>query len=499
MNSKYIVALDQGTTSSRAILYDTHGAELNVHSEPLSVKFPNDGWVEQDALEIWTTQLSALRKVTTGISAKEIACIGITNQRETIVCWDPTDGKPLAPAIVWQCRRSASLCAELRKSNHAAVIQKKTGLVLDPYFSATKIVWLLENISDLPRRMREGRAVFGTVDSWLLYQLSGGNSSAVFRTEPTNASRTMLYNLESGEWDDELLKLFKIDRKALAEICPSDSVFGMTKVLGEEIPVSGILGDQQASLFGNSCFDSNSVKCTFGTGAFLLANTGQSLTQSNSGLITTVAFELHSNSIGRSYALEGSVFIAGALIQWLRDKLGIIKSAAEVEALASSVTDSCGVVVVPAFVGLGAPYWDASARGSIFGLTRDASAAHIVRASLEAVAHQVVDVLDTGKFSKLQRLAIDGGMSRNKLFCQILANLTNLEIAPAPLTEMTAFGAARVAALGAELFNDLAQVDREFNVQGSSAVFKPELCAALLERHREDWQKAVSRSAGWIS
>ncbi len=494
----YYVALDQGTTSSRAVLYDESGTQLAIASQPLSVRFPEDGWVEQDPNEIWSTQLAALKELCADIPSEEIAAIGITNQRETVIVWDRNTGEPLAPAIVWQCRRSSEICARLRTQGYSEIVQKRTGLVLNPYFSASKILWLLENQDGLREKVEQGSAVFGTVDSWLIYQLTGANKDAIIATEPSNASRTMLFSIESALWDPELLSIFGVSEANLPTVRPSCGRFGVTEILGAQIPITGVLGDQQASLLGHGGVVENSIKCTFGTGAFLLLNTADKRRQSESGLLTTIAWQ---ESERLSYAIEGSIFMAGALVQWLRDKLELVSSAAETEQLAGSVEHSAGVLLVPAFVGLGAPYWDDEARGAVFGLTREAGRAHIVRAALEGVAHQVADITESSEFKSVKSMRIDGGMSVNSVFVQILADFTGLSIEVAPTAEVTALGAARAAfvGLGQEQgtggCDSLASAADSFGVssEGSAVLVKPTLDAGTRDSLRAAWKDAISR------
>ena len=486
----YYVALDQGTTSSRAILYSAAGSQLAVASVQLPIYYPQSGWVEQDANEIWSTQLTALQTVTKGISSSDIIALGVTNQRETIIAWDRESGAPLAPAIVWQCRRSAEICTRLKAAGKETLVRERTGLVLDPYFSATKILWLLENNQAVKNAADAGRAVFGTVDSWLVYQLTGKQRLV---TEASNASRTMLCNLETAAWDDELLELFSLSAGNLPEILPSSGEFGTTSVLGSPIKISGILGDQQAALLGHACLQPGQGKCTFGTGAFMLMQTGDRIVHSQSGLLTTIAWRFGSEL---AYALEGSVFIAGALVQWLRDNLHLINHSNEIEALARSADSSGGVVIVPAFVGLGAPHWKPEVRGAIFGLTRDSGPAQIARASLEAVAHQVADMLAGPEFSSARTLGIDGGMSVNGLFCQILANLTGLSIELPPSPESTALGALRIAACGAGRYASLADACRELRGESndspsSTVAYTPH--EAGTSELRNAWKQAIGR------
>lgn len=490
----FIVAIDQGTTSSRAILYDISGKEIRSANRPVKVSCPADGWVEQDAEELWTSVRDCLKEVTASIAAKDIRAIGLTNQRETTVVWDKKSGKPLAPAIVWQCRRSSDICEALRKRGLSETVKEKTGLVIDSYFSASKIIWLLENIAGLKEKVASGQAVFGTVDSWILYRLTKEVGEPVFKTEPSNASRTMLFSLQNGSWDDELLKIAGVSKSNLAEVVPSTSHFGEALIDGVRVPITGILGDQQASLFGHGGITENAVKCTFGTGAFLLLNKGTKIPRSETGLLSTVAWKIGEHQT--VFALEGSVFIAGALIQWLRDGLQIIKNSAESEALAASVASSEGVVIVPAFVGLGAPYWDEHARGTITGLTRGATKAHIARAALEAIAHQVADLTAAKEFADVKEFSIDGGMSQNKLFCQILADLTGKQIKLAPSGELTAFGAGRAAALGIGFYRDSNQVVDQFVISQPDAgkIFSPKLSANARQSARLQWASAIKRT-----
>lgn len=499
----FLIALDQGTTSSRAVLYDLSGRECRVAQRKLSVHFPENGWVEQDPKEILLSQFDALQEVAGGIPPSAIRAIGITNQRETVIAWNPETGEPYAPAIVWQCRRSAKICERLREQGLEKIIREKTGLVLDPYFSGTKILWLLENIPDLKSKTAEGKVIFGTVDSWLLFHLTketgkGKGAAGVLATEPSNASRTMLLSLESIDWDPELLNIFGLRRENLPEVKRSAGVFGQTKMLGPEIPITAILGDQQAALFGHRCFEKNSMKCTFGTGAFLLAQMGQERKRSTSGLIETIAWHVGERPL---YALEGSIFVAGALIQWLRDKLEVLSDAAESESLAQSVADSGGVMLVPAFVGLGAPHWNEAARGMIIGLTRDSSRGHLVRAALEGVAHQVVDLLETPELMQVKSLQIDGGMSRNKVFAAILADLSGCKVEMSPYVEMTAFGVASLAGYGIGIWQDFLELSTAFRARpkegGTQVVFNSVMSPEIRNEQRKRWKEAIRRCSDW--
>ena len=424
---KYILALDQGTTSSRAILFDRSGQPLSIAQKEFRQYYPQPGWVEHDAAEIWQTQLETARAVLEkqGISAAEVAAIGITNQRETAVLWDKRSGRPVCPAIVWQCRRTAPYCDSLKEQGLENMFREKTGLPIDAYFSATKIRWVLQNVPEAAKLAESGNLLFGTVDTWLIWNLTGGQ---VHATDYSNASRTMLFNIHTLEWDAEVLELLGIPESILPEVRPSSGLFGhsLPALFGAAIPIAGAAGDQQAALFGQACFSPGAAKNTYGTGCFLLMNTGGEPVSSQNGLITTIAWGLD----GRvTYALEGSVFVAGAAIQWLRDGLGLISSAAETEGLCRSVADNCGVYLVPAFVGLGAPYWDPYARGVLTGLTRGANRAHIVRAAVESMAYQTCDVLrameqDAG--IPLAELRADGGAAANAFLLQFQADITGV-------------------------------------------------------------------------
>lgn len=483
----HVIALDQGTTSSRAILYDRSGQEIAIAQRPLAISCPQDGFVEQNPEEILETQLDALNEVAALLPQGAVSALGITNQRETVICWDRTTGKALFPAIVWQCRRSGPICRALREGGHSERIRQKTGLVLDPYFSASKIQWLMENHPGLRSLTEKGQIAFGTVDSWLVYNLTGGKNGGQLLTESSNASRTMLFNIREGVWDQELLDLFNVDRRCLPEIRRSAGDFGLATFGKGRAPIRAILGDQQASLFGHGCLQVDTLKCTFGTGAFLLMNSGEKIPASEGGLLATVAWELDGKRI---YALEGAVFIAGALIQWLRDGLGIIETSSDVERLAGSVNDSKGAVIVPAFVGLGAPHWDENARGAIWGLTRDTNRAHIARAALEGVAHQVADMLELSQFRAVRYMSIDGGMSRNKLFCQILADLADVEVHVPARSELTAYGVAKLAQDPLLAANGSIQhgAAKDFNV------VRPGMPGAERQRLRSSWKLALDRT-----
>ncbi len=485
MAERFVLALDQGTTSSRAILYDIKGREQKSASRPLNVTFPQEAWVEQDPEEIWRTQFEAMKEAAAGREAA-IAAIGITNQRETTIAWDKSSGAPLGPAIVWQCRRSADICAELRAKGLAEKLREKTGLVVDSYFSGTKIAWLMRNVPGLKAKVKKGEAVFGTVDSWLLYRLTGGKTLA---TDYSNASRTLLLALGGETWDPELLALFELTPANLCEVRASNAEFGTTALLGGSIPIRAVLGDQQASLFGHGCFLPASAKCTFGTGAFFLVNTGEEIRRSSSGLLTTIAWQLAGKK--RVYALEGALFVAGSVVQWLRDHIKLFPDAAGSEALAGSVDSSGGVILIPAFVGLGAPHWSENVRGAIFGLTRDSSAAQIARAGLEGVAHQVADLFELPELSAVGAIKVDGGMVRNNLFCHILADFSGRKIERASSPELTAKGAAALAALP-EYGGDLAALEKSFSSAAQGEVFEPSAPRPAVEKDRTRWKTAVS-------
>ncbi|RTI27633.1 glycerol kinase GlpK, partial [Thermus scotoductus] len=438
---KYLLALDQGTTSSRAILFSLEGRPVAMAQREFRQLYPRPGWVEHDPLEIWESQLGvaqeALRQA--GVEAREVVALGLTNQRETTLVFERGTGRPLYNAIVWQDRRTASLCQELKAQGLEPLFRERTGLLLDPYFSGTKLAWLLENVPGLRGKAERGEALFGTVDTWLLYRLTGGK---VHATDLSNASRTLLFNLHTLSWDEELLEVFRVPRAMLPEVRPSDGDFGETlpELFGRAIPIRGVLGDQQAALFGQAALERGEGKCTYGTGAFLLLNTGERPVPSPKGLLSTVAWSVRGKV---SYALEGSVFMAGAVVGWLQG-LGLIRESAEVEALAREVADSGGVYLVPAFTGLGAPYWDPYARGAILGLTRGTTKAHLARAALEGVAFQMVDVVRTMEEAgtPLKELRVDGGMVENALFLQIQADLLGVPVLRPKVTETTALGAA---------------------------------------------------------
>ena len=491
----HILALDQGTTSSRALVFDRQGAVVALAQQEFSQHFPQAGWVEHDAQEIWRSQLAVARQALqrAGLQARQLRALAITNQRETTVLWDRRTGEPVAPAIVWQDRRTAALCDSLRP-RWAARIQRKTGLVLDAYFSATKLQWLLDHVPGARARAEAGELAFGTIDSWLLWNLTGGS---VHATDASNAARTLLFNIHTLQWDEELLSLFNIPRAVLPHVHPSSGVFGETEasLLGAAVPVAGIAGDQQAATFGQACFAPGMAKNTYGTGCFMLMNTGDTAVTSRHRLLGTVAWlGPHTPAC---YALEGSVFMAGATIQWLRDGLQIIKSTAEVEALATSVSDTQDVCLVPAFAGLGAPDWDGHARGTLVGMTRGTTRAHIARAALEAIALQTADVFhamgqDAGV--PLRELRVDGGASRNDLLMQMQADYLGVPVLRPALTETTAFGAAGLAGLASGLWSGADELSALWQLQRR---FEPRLPAAARRAKLARWREAVDRARGW--
>lgn len=492
-NSSLILALDQGTTSSRAIVYDGLGKEVSRGSCQLNVSFPHDAWVEQDAEEIWQSQKKAIKQALSSLGKQKISAVGITNQRETTIAWNPKTGEVYGPAIVWQCRRSAEICKKLRvqnieKQSLIDYVSEKTGLVIDSYFSATKIAWMLENVEGLSEKKDNEEVVFGTVDSWLMYKLCKG----ALLSEPSNACRTMLYSIVDKKWDVSLLEFFGLSENHLMQVKPSIGLFAQARLPEFSAPVTAVLGDQQASLLGHGCLSDNEVKCTFGTGAFLLMNSGNSKPSSKNGLLSSVAWSFKDTT----YALEGSIFIAGSLVQWLRDNLEIIETSEESEALARSVETSRGVVLVPAFVGLGAPYWREDIRGGIFGLTRDTKKAHIARAALEGVANQVADLLELEEFASVQTFSVDGGMVNNSLFCQILADICNVKIIRRKSTELTAFGVARAAAVGAGIYSSLEQACLEMSLSSEVEEFTPKLDKAKRNSIRHGWEKAIQSLIG---
>ncbi len=492
--SRFVLALDQGTTSSRSILFDHAGRPVAVAQREFTQHFPRSGWVEHDAEEIWTSQQATIADVLheAGAHAADLVAVGITNQRETTVLWDRATGMPVAPAIVWQDRRTADTCARLRADGHEAELRRRTGLVIDPYFSGTKLAWLLDSDPQLRARAERGELAFGTVDSWLAWKLSGG---AQHLTDTTNASRTQLLNIHSGEWDEFALQLFRIPAAVLPRIVPSSMPGGEAFALieGREIPLAGIAGDQHAALFGQACFTPGMAKNTYGTGCFVLMNTGREPLPSNNRLLTTMAW--HTDE--RHYALEGAVFVGGAVVQWLRDGLGLIENSAEVEALAASVEDTAGVYLVPAFTGLGSPHWDAYARGVIVGLSRGTNKAHIARAALESIAFQCAEMLhamqeDAGH--ELLELRVDGGATANDLLMQFQADLLGVPVVRPQVRETTALGAAYLAGLAVRFWDSIDEVVENWQVDRR---FEPAVSRDEAATRMRQWARAVERSRDW--
>ena len=488
----YLLALDQGTTSSRAIIFNENGKVHATAQRETHIKTPYSGWVEQDAQEIWTTQIAVVQQAMASarILAKDIKALGLTNQRETTVVWDKRTGTPLAPAIIWQDRRAAEWCNSLLQNNKMNKIHKKTGLRIDPYFSAGKLVWLLQNIDGLRELAQQGHVAFGTIDSWLIWNLTQGSQHVI---EVSNASRTMLMNLETQQWDTELLELFDIPRSVLPTIIRSDEYVANTApgLLGAEIPIAGVMGDQQSALFGQSCFEAGTAKNTYGTGCFMLFNTGEKLQYSQNQLLTTLAWNCQNKT---SYALEGSVFMSGSIVQWLRDGLGIIKNSTEVEKLACQVNSTDGVVLVPAFTGLGAPHWDTDARALLCGMSRGTNKAHIARAALESIAFQVSDVLTAMQSDinqPLKELRVDGGASQNDMLMQFQADILNVPVLRPKLLESTAWGAAAMAGLKIGVFDNLQQIAESWQLDRS---FEPNMSNDQRTFHLEQWNSALQRA-----
>ncbi len=492
---RYVLALDQGTTSSRAIVFDEAGAARGSAQSEFRQIFPQPGWVEHDPEELWRSQLDVAREAIANarIAARDLAAIGITNQRETTIVWDRRSGAPLAHAIVWQDRRTADECDRLKRAGHEPGVTAKTGLVLDPYFSGTKLAWLLDRVPGARSRAATGELAFGTVDSWLVWKLTGGRLHV---TDPSNASRTLLYDIGRGAWDDELLALFRVPRAVLPEVRPSSSLLGETdpRLLGSALPIAGIAGDQQAALFGQACHAAGMAKNTYGTGCFMLLHTGEHRIASTHGLLTTRAAAV----TGRAeYALEGSVFIAGAVVQWLRDGLGLIRSSRDVEPLAASVPDAGGIYLVPAFAGLGAPHWDAYARGAIIGVTRGTTAAHLARAALESIAFQSAEVLlamqnDAGR--GLAELRVDGGATVNDLLMQFQADLLGVPVARPRVLETTALGAAYLAGLATGVWRSGDEIASQWRRE---RLFEPKMSRDEAESRLAGWVRAVERAKHW--
>jgi glycerol kinase len=493
---KYIVALDQGTTSSRAVVLDHDANIISVSQREFKQIYPHAGWVEHDPMEIWATQSSTLVEVLAkaGISSDEIATIGITNQRETTVVWDKATGKPIYNAIVWQCRRTASICEQLKKAGLEQYIRENTGLVVDPYFSGTKVKWILDHVEGSRERAKRGELLFGTIDTWLVWNMTQGRAHV---TDYTNASRTMLFNINTLSWDDKMLEALDIPREMLPEVRPSSEVYGQTNIGGKggtRIPISGMAGDQQAALFGQLCVQDGMAKNTYGTGCFLLMNTGKKAVQSKHGLLTTIACGPRGEV---NYALEGSVFVAGASIQWLRDELKLFSDAMDSEYFATKVKDSNGVYVVPAFTGLGAPYWDPYARGAILGLTRGVNSNHIIRATLESIAYQTRDVLEAMQAdanTRLKALRVDGGAVANNFLMQFQSDILGTTVERPAVLEVTALGAAYLAGLAVGFWNDLDEVKDKATIERK---FKPGIETTERNYRYSGWKKAVARAQSW--
>ena len=492
---KYVLALDQGTTSSRAILFDEAGGPVAVGQREFRQIFPQAGWVEHDPREIFETQRDvardAIRK--SGISTKDLLAVGITNQRETTIVWDRQTGEPIHNAIVWQDRRTAELCRDLREVGAESLVRERTGLVVDPYFSGTKLGWLLDEIPGARERALRGELAFGTVDTWLVWQLTGNRTHV---TDVSNASRTLLYNIHTNEWDDELLRLLRVPRAILPDVHPSAHAFGMVPAgtFGEPLLIAGVAGDQQAALFGQGCHTAGMAKNTYGTGCFMLLHTGDKVVQSANGLVATACAQTR----GKEYALEGSVFIAGAVVQWLRDQLGFFSTSSEVERLASEVLDSGDVFVVPAFTGLGAPYWDPNARGTIVGLTRGTTRAHIARAALESIAFQSAEVLEAMQKDSSEQLAelrVDGGASANDLLMQFQADLLAVPVVRPRVLETTALGAAYLAGLTVNLWKTREELAQQWKAERR---FEPRMDPSRRESLMARWREAVSRARNWV-
>ncbi len=495
LEKKYVVALDQGTTSSRAIVFDKNGDIIGMENKALEQIYPKPGWVEHDANKIWNDQLTVLRDVLKNnkISPCEISSIGIANQRETVVVWDKRTGKPVSNAIVWQCRRTANICNEIKSSGLESIIHEKTGLVVDAYFSGTKIKWILDNVEGARVKASRGELLAGTIDSWLIWNLTGGKNHV---TDCSNASRTMFFNINTLMWDEDILRELDVPVSMLPQVVKSSGVVGelCDDILGESIPISGVAGDQQAALFGQMCFEEGAVKNTYGTGCFILKNTGSTPVLSNHKLLTTVAWDIGE---GVNYALEGSVFNAGASIQWLRDGLELIDDAAKSNDEAQKVEDTGGVYVVPAFTGLGAPYWDMYARGLMVGITRGTRKEHVIRATLESIAYQSRDILEAMKLDSgipIKEIKVDGGASRNEFLVQFQADILNISVNRPKVIETTALGAAYLAGLGVGFWNSREEIKKIWEIQ---KVFRPGMDDILREKKYTRWKKAVERSMGW--
>ena len=491
----YLLAIDQGTSSSRAIVFDDHGKQCGSHQIPIQQFYEENGWVAHDPKEIWqTTVICCVNAIkAAGITASEILAIGITNQRETTVIWDKKTGEPIYSAIVWQDRRTADICHMMNQDKKTAdMVTQKTGLIIDPYFSATKIQWILNHVPSAKQRAEKGELAFGTIDTYLLWQLTHGNS---FYTDATNASRTLLFNIHTQQWDDELLSLFQIPKSMLPDVLDCNAHFGVTEksILGAAIPITGIAGDQQAATIGQGCFEKGMIKSTFGTGAFILLNTGDEIVESRHHLLSTVAYRFN-NKV--TYGLEGSIFSAGVAIKWLHENLGLMTSPKECEKICGEISDTNGVYFVPAFTGLGAPYWDPTARAAIFGITRDTQKAHIIRAALESVCYQTIDLIHAmqADFSHpLQILQVDGGMSKNNWLLQFLSNMLDLPVKRPVCVETTALGAALLAGFGVGLFKDTTELSQYLQLD---TVFSPNFSAQQRDRCYAGWQNAIGRVSG---
>lgn len=496
MSQKYILSLDQGTTSSRAIIFDSTGAIISRAQKEFTQIFPKPGWVEHNPEEIWSTQIGTAAEAIAlaGISAHDISAIGITNQRETTVLWEKNSGRPIHNAIVWQCRRTRELCDSLEKEGLAPLFRNKTGLILDAYFSGTKVRWLLDNVEGAREKAEKGEILFGTIDTWLIWKLTGGK---IHITDYSNASRTLMYNIHELKWDEELLNILKIPHSVLPEVRPSSSIYGYTEpsvFLGAKVPISGIAGDQQAALFGQCCFNEGMAKNTYGTGCFMLMNIGEKPFVSKNGLLTTIAWGIEDKI---EYALEGSIFIAGAAIQWLRDGLKIIETAPDSEYFGGKIDDTEGVYVVPAFVGLGAPYWNMKARGAIMGLTRGSGKSHIIRATLESMAFQTMDVLGAMEADSgitLKTLKVDGGAVANNLLMQFQADILGVPVERPSLTETTALGAAYLAGIATGIWKNNDELKEKWKLDKR---FIPEMPEERRKKLYKGWQKAVSRTLDW--
>ena len=493
--SQFILALDQGTTSSRAIVFDHLGNIKSIAQKEFTQIFPQPGWVEHDAIEIWSTQLGVAAEavIMANLSVKDIAAIGITNQRETTVLWDRTTGQPLHNAIVWQDRRTAAYCDQLKQEGWAKKIQQKTGLIIDAYFSATKLKWMLDHVPGAREKAAKGEVCFGTIDSWLIWKLTNGK---VHATDVSNASRTMLYNIHTLAWDEELLQLMNIPASILPEVKSSSEVYGFTQQIltAHSIPIAGIAGDQQAALFGQMCTRSGMVKNTYGTGCFMLMNTGTKPVPSTNNLLTTIAWQINGET---QYALEGSVFIAGAVVQWLRDGLKIIRSSSEVEALATQVNNNDGVYLVPAFAGLGAPHWNQHARGTVFGVTRGTSDAHIARAALESIAYQTMDVLkamEADASIAIRELRVDGGATANNLLMQFQSDMLNTKVVRPAITETTALGAAYLAGLAVGYWKSIEEISMQWQMEKT---FHPDMSDDQRNHYTKGWNRAISATIHW--